>query len=244
MTCLFGLLSCWPFSFNWNKEQPGRCNNLVAEFAAVAAIDIFVDLCLLFLPMRKVWSLQMPLPTRIALISVFGLGVLDMVMGIMRIVADLQVNFEQDWTYQTAALYFWSSIEPGLAIIISCAIVLRPLLERLLPTRFLRRTFYGSNPYQHGNSGNDTSGHGGKISKTDKSYLDTNKFSSTTSTAAGRGPAHINRYGHTGGELPLEELSLPKHAGAPGIRSQSVEDDEIIRVEQELSVQAEHFRGS
>lgn len=137
MTVLVALSSCTPFSYNWNKEQHGHCGNLSAAFAAIAAIDIAVDVAILISPIPQVWRLQMPLTTKIALVSVFALGLFDLAMGALRIVFDVRVHFSGDWTYNIAALYFWSSMEPGLAIIVSCAPVLRPLLEKFLPARFL-----------------------------------------------------------------------------------------------------------
>ena len=147
MTILIALTDCSPFAYNFRKTiNGGHCGNQVAAFAAVAAIDIVVDLGILTIPIPRVWELRLPLAHKLALIGIFGLGFVDVVMAVLRIVFDLRVNFQGDWTYTTAPLYFWSSMEPGLAIMVACAPILRPIFEKIVPAGLSSRTRSSSYP--------------------------------------------------------------------------------------------------
>ena len=76
MVISIGAGLCRPFSFNWNKNQPGSCGNLVAAFISIAATDITVDAIIIALPMPWLWDLQMAARTKIGLTLVFALGIL------------------------------------------------------------------------------------------------------------------------------------------------------------------------
>ncbi len=135
MTILIALVSCTPFEYNWNNEIDGHCGNIVAAFSAVAADDIIADLVILFLPMPRIWQLQLAHTTKLGLCAICGLGFVDVVMGILRVVYDLPIDFQANWTYTVAKLYFWSAMEPGLAIILASATAFRPLIQRIIPPR-------------------------------------------------------------------------------------------------------------
>ena len=74
MTILIGFLICQPISKMWDEAVPGSCGNENYAFAAVSAVDIFVDLLIIFLPIPHILRLHMAIANKIALAVVFLLG--------------------------------------------------------------------------------------------------------------------------------------------------------------------------
>lgn len=77
MTILIAFLNCRPIDYNWNRKDPsGHCGNQNAEFAAVGVVDVATDVMIIILPMPMIWARQLRISKRIALVCVFGLGIL------------------------------------------------------------------------------------------------------------------------------------------------------------------------
>ena len=72
-----GAALCTPFEFNWNKSlRHGECGNQDVIYVAIAAWAIVCDSFLFLLPIPMVWKLQLPRVHKIALSTVFALGIL------------------------------------------------------------------------------------------------------------------------------------------------------------------------
>lgn len=74
MTILIGLLICRPISKLWNAQETGTCGNQNDGFAAVSAVDIFVDLLIIFLPIPQIMKLNMATSHKIGVAAIFLLG--------------------------------------------------------------------------------------------------------------------------------------------------------------------------
>ena len=70
------LLLCRPISYHWNTDQEGHCGNVMASCLAGAAINVLTDLVILVLPVPIIWSLNIPLKSKLSLSFIFGLGFL------------------------------------------------------------------------------------------------------------------------------------------------------------------------
>lgn len=136
MNWLIALLVCRPISKNWDPEELGQCGSAEGGFIAVAVMDVVIDLGILAMPIPIIWSLQMPVGSRLGVMALFLIGALDMVIGMLRVIASTQVDFKGDLTKTIGPDYFWSILEPGMAIIVTSAIVLQPLLEKVSPRAF------------------------------------------------------------------------------------------------------------
>jgi hypothetical protein len=76
-TILAGCLICQPIAFNWDKTIPGgTCGDQVKSFTISGAINVITDVMVLVLPMHALYRLQMATYKRLALVAVFGLGIL------------------------------------------------------------------------------------------------------------------------------------------------------------------------
>lgn len=76
-TILIGLFICWPVPMNWNANtEGGRCGDQMTAFAAVGVVDLVTDLAIIILPVPMSLSLQLKWRHKMALLVVFGAGIL------------------------------------------------------------------------------------------------------------------------------------------------------------------------
>ncbi|KAI9760262.1 MAG: hypothetical protein M4579_001776 [Chaenotheca gracillima] len=133
MTILIGFLICTPLSYNWNLNTPyGHCGDQNAAYVAIGVVDIVTDMMILALPIPMLWKLQIPVANKIALSSVFGLGLFTIIIGILRVVALVTIDFS-DFSYSAKGIFIWSDLEPGIGIVVACGPLLRPLFEKIFP---------------------------------------------------------------------------------------------------------------
>jgi hypothetical protein len=69
-------LICHPFALNWDSTIKGSCGNRPLTYALVGATNIATDITTLMLPVPTVWKLQMPLRLKIAITTIFCIGLL------------------------------------------------------------------------------------------------------------------------------------------------------------------------
>lgn len=73
-TCLIGFFICKAIASAWGAVAPVRCGNSTLVYAAVAVVDIVLDVIMVALPIKLVLQLQMSRPHKIGLSGVFGAG--------------------------------------------------------------------------------------------------------------------------------------------------------------------------
>jgi hypothetical protein len=65
---------CRPISKNWIPTEPGTCDDMKADWLASATTSVILDFLLLIFPLPHLWTLQLPLRRKIALVGVFICG--------------------------------------------------------------------------------------------------------------------------------------------------------------------------
>ena len=76
-TILSTVLICQPFAYTWDKTIPGgRCGDQKSLELYLGIFNLFLDVCLVVLPMPVLWGLQMALNKKLMLSSMFGLGIM------------------------------------------------------------------------------------------------------------------------------------------------------------------------
>ena len=70
----FQCTQCTPISSIWNDL--GSCLPSQTKTSSHGFINALIDSAILVLPIRMVWSLQMPQKQKLAICGVFGLGML------------------------------------------------------------------------------------------------------------------------------------------------------------------------
>ena len=75
----------------------------------------------------------------------------DIIIGVVRVVSVLDVNFN-DFVWSGTPAIEWAIVEPGVAILVASGPILRPLFDKLIPHTLLRtvRTKTSSSDRQGG----------------------------------------------------------------------------------------------
>ncbi|KAJ8119318.1 hypothetical protein ONZ43_g3706 [Nemania bipapillata] len=133
-TSIAGFFQCSPIARAWNADIAGTCFNQPALFFANGALNIAEDLILYVLPARILWSMNLPLKQRIALVGVFVVGGLTIIAGIVRIPSLKEAIVSTDPTWDHVGSSIWSSIECNIGIMCACLVHLKPLLASIAPT--------------------------------------------------------------------------------------------------------------
>ena len=71
---LEAFLLCRPVEYNWDKSIAGICANEQLAFFLAGITNLIIDLGVIVLPMPILWNLQMAVPRKIAVSTMFGIG--------------------------------------------------------------------------------------------------------------------------------------------------------------------------
>jgi hypothetical protein len=93
---------CRPIRAYWEISPTGQyhCMNDGAIVFSASVINIFTDFLVTALPMPLIWSLKLPARQRLAVISIFALGVVVNVAGSVRTVyvwKSMVVGYDSTW---------------------------------------------------------------------------------------------------------------------------------------------------
>ncbi|KAL8364897.1 hypothetical protein RB595_003943 [Gaeumannomyces hyphopodioides] len=134
---------CNPVSALWDKSikkedkscWDPRVNLYTAYFAG--AYSAFVDMYLAVYPTIVLFRLQsLSWRKKAALSIALGLGVFASIVAIYKCTF-LPALGSKDYTYDTAELVAWTSVESNTLIMATCIPVLRPLIDRIFGRHFL-----------------------------------------------------------------------------------------------------------
>ncbi|KAF5001228.1 hypothetical protein FGRMN_1171 [Fusarium graminum] len=145
--CSF-ILFCNPIAKQWDRSLEGTCYPvpLFITFGLVnSAFNIFTDVAFATLPIPIVWSLKMPLKTRIYLVVVLSLGYVAAVMGVVKAVSQMRYDPAGDNTY-LYDIRFWGLLQLNVGTIAACAPSLRPLVKNVLRLKSMAPV-YGNSYY-------------------------------------------------------------------------------------------------
>ena len=87
-------------------------------------------------PIPMVWNLNTPRSNKIALTAIFAFGFLDIVIGIIRLVTVIIIDFS-DASYSEAFAVYWIVIEPSISIMVVSLPLCRPLFNKIFPRRIV-----------------------------------------------------------------------------------------------------------
>ncbi|KAL7755370.1 hypothetical protein ACKLNR_015127 [Fusarium oxysporum f. sp. zingiberi] len=144
------ILFCKPVAKQWDRSLEGSCypvSMFVAFGLANSAFNIFTDVAFATLPIPIVWSLKMPLKTRIYLVVVLSLGYVAAVMGLVKAVSQIKYDPAGDTTY-LYDVQFWGLLQLNVGTIAACAPSLRPLVKNILRLKSLTPVYGYTNSGQ------------------------------------------------------------------------------------------------
>lgn len=106
------LFQCSPVHKSWYPTTKGKCLPKDATFYGLAAVTIFFDVIIFFLPVPLLLKLNINLGKKIALVCVFLLGLLTTVCSVMRMVQIIAIAK----TGNSTMLVLWGVIELNVGV--------------------------------------------------------------------------------------------------------------------------------
>ncbi|CEJ60543.1 Putative Integral membrane protein [Penicillium brasilianum] len=142
MFTFISVFQCSPIKAYWDVSPtyPYKCLDGGSIVFSASVINIFTDFLVTALPMPLIWRLKLPARQRLAVISIFGLGIIVNVAGSVRTVyvwKSMVVAYDTTWLGWPVLIA--ASVEINLGLICSSAPALRPLIATFLP-RLLNST--------------------------------------------------------------------------------------------------------
>ncbi|KAL8872930.1 MAG: hypothetical protein Q9174_001533 [Haloplaca sp. 1 TL-2023] len=136
---LVTVLQCRPVGDFWNRfapdaKGPFHCGVNVNQFFNGNSIpNIITDAALLVLPIPCIWKLQLPRAQKLALTSIFILGIFVIGVSIARFTFIINLDLvSPDITWNFVNVQIWTGVEAHVGIICACLPSLRPLLNLVL----------------------------------------------------------------------------------------------------------------
>ncbi|BCS28726.1 uncharacterized protein APUU_70296S [Aspergillus puulaauensis] len=137
---------CIPLSSLWTGK-PGQCINVTPPFLALAIVNVVTDFAILALPIQPVLGLKMRTRRKIQVLSIFLLGGIVCIFGVIRSVA-LSTMKNTDLSYNAVYSGIWSYTEISVGIVAACMPTLRPLFKsRNAESKYVGDSNYGSGRY-------------------------------------------------------------------------------------------------
>ncbi|GKT40187.1 satratoxin biosynthesis SC1 cluster protein 4 [Colletotrichum spaethianum] len=123
--------ACQPVSFYWNQYlgAKGSCINVSLFFLLLGIVNMFNDIVILFVPVPRIWELQMNKRTKTSIIGIMLLGSFVCVASIVRIYYLNGLFKNVDVTWWMGPSFAWSSLEPSVAIISACLPTFAPIFR-------------------------------------------------------------------------------------------------------------------
>ncbi|KAF1950012.1 hypothetical protein CC80DRAFT_247354 [Byssothecium circinans] len=153
------------FDASWRKHNKVNCHNEGAIIISAVVISTVQDFFICALPALLVWNLQIPKRQKLALIALFGMGILTSICGVMRTYYAVYVYYgTYDISWYSYYGWIWTVIEADLGVVCASAPALKPFFRRY----FKSTTFGSTRPTQSSSSQNGTAH--GKTSRGNSSH--------------------------------------------------------------------------
>ncbi|KUJ17703.1 uncharacterized protein LY89DRAFT_781852 [Mollisia scopiformis] len=127
------LFNCSPVRRLWQPWLPGHCMTQFEIYMISGATSVFVDLCVLILPLPKIYLLHMDLRKRfmVGLAFLAGYSVIFMSVGRMIQTAQVGSALDMDPIYTIIPMAYWIEAECGLSILAICLPAIFQLAKRV-----------------------------------------------------------------------------------------------------------------
>ncbi|KAL2177725.1 uncharacterized protein P884DRAFT_284881 [Thermothelomyces heterothallicus CBS 202.75] len=129
------LTYCIPLQATWDPTVVASFCQPQSAWWASTGIVIATDLMIFILPIPIVAPLSLPRRQKLVVVGVFTIGFFVCIVSLIRLVILIQAkgSTDPDFTYTPATLSYLTALEVHTAIVVSCAMTLRPLVDRFFP---------------------------------------------------------------------------------------------------------------
>ncbi|KAL4788075.1 hypothetical protein BJX76DRAFT_367792 [Aspergillus varians] len=145
---IISIFQCRPIHAYWDldPQYPYHCLNDGAAVFSASVINIFTDILTTTLPMPLIWKLKLPTRQRLAVIAIFGLGIIVDVAGSFRTVYVWKsMIVSHDTTWEGWPVLLAGIVEINLGLICASTPALRPLVNFYVPRLLGSSSPYGYN---------------------------------------------------------------------------------------------------
>ncbi|KAH6648858.1 hypothetical protein BKA67DRAFT_576053 [Truncatella angustata] len=192
----WNLFQCRPVQAQWDytilrNDKTASCVDVAQVVNAaysLSALTVLSDWFYALIPIPMVWSVKMTKQAKATVMVILGLGVFASIATLIRLKFLADLTDLDDLLFATTDAMVWTLIEPGVAIVASSLVTIRPLLRAWKIRGFSstgntssKKT--GTGPLSYGQRSNIMPGFGSKnLASTDvESGHGTNRFSSVAS---------------------------------------------------------------
>ncbi|KAL5407796.1 hypothetical protein PMIN03_006930 [Paraphaeosphaeria minitans] len=125
-------LECIPLRKMWDLSShvPGHCIDTATFYYITSAFHILMDVWILLLPYKLIFSIPRPTREKFAVYAVFGLGAFSTLCSVIRFHFLVVALNSKDPYYDSLGVNVWSAVEVNVGIICASMPTLRPLLSR------------------------------------------------------------------------------------------------------------------
>ncbi|KAG4413515.1 hypothetical protein IFR04_013343 [Cadophora malorum] len=136
--CLTVIFQCRPIHDYWKvtKDPQPNCISQPATLLAAGIINTFTDLATVLLPIRTVWTLQLPRRQMIVVMVLFGFGFISCIAGVIRTYYMYEVTTGWDQTWRSYPVWVTSALELYIGIICASIPATKPFFSTYLPSLF------------------------------------------------------------------------------------------------------------
>lgn len=107
---------------------------MIGAYLSVGVVDVLTDVMVFALPIPMLLKLQMPQTKRVGLLALFGLGLITIAASLGRTIIVGGINFAGAGQVRgQVMLLIWSVVEPSVAIMVSCGIIMKPFFDKFGP---------------------------------------------------------------------------------------------------------------
>jgi len=132
------LTYCIPLQATWDPTVVASfCQGQDAWWANTGII-IVTDLMIFILPIPFILPLKLPRRQKLVVVGIFAIGFFVCIVSLVRLVILVGVknSTNPDFTYTPATLTYLTVLEVHTAIVVACAMTLKPLVTRFFPRLF------------------------------------------------------------------------------------------------------------
>ncbi|KAJ5972410.1 uncharacterized protein N7479_002328 [Penicillium vulpinum] len=154
---LISVFQCRPLPGAWHRwyeEEKYKCNHINAQGWAAAALNMFLDILVMVLPLRQLYGLNLSVKRKSYVICMFGLGIFVTLVSILRLNSLIHFASTTNLTWDYVTVGYWSTIECDVGVICACLPAIRSLLRRVSPGLFgdtaQAKSAYGLNSHSRG----------------------------------------------------------------------------------------------
>ncbi|KAI8966161.1 hypothetical protein F5Y11DRAFT_214906 [Daldinia sp. FL1419] len=133
----WNIFQCNPVEAQWDytilqKDSNARCvsaDEIVNAAYALSVMSVLSDWLYALLPVPMLWSVKMTTQAKMTVIMVLGLGVFASIATLVRLKFLADLTDMADILHAGTDAMVWTLVEPGVAIVASSLVTIRPLLR-------------------------------------------------------------------------------------------------------------------